>query len=362
MILIQKIKSIPLSTIALMIVWFSVPSAYAEEDRCGTLGAACVCSEPLNTNQYTVGGASKNNWNPSDSTTKQCSHENKNHPITTGKATVGMLKFSNDSVMLSKLPVNNAINYALRALDGEPNYSTWRLGVYKLDASGNFPPVPQTRLAVRFYMYHSPDFSFASDLARESNNSKFFEGSDLNSNLWDDKDGKEDSSSYTLYGWKDSNGTTHAVKSGYDKTILSDNMKGVWFRFELIVTNRDAVSGNGTRLEMYRKDVTNGTPEVKMWDTATDKFTKGIYMGPNARPSGPLQTFQTNNYRQDGKNGIPLKGYRAISHYMVAGWNTDQGQRIGSALEVEGISGQYGVAGSPPSNWAINDYSIFLEP
>ena len=363
-VLIQKVKSaairVPLSSIVVLMAWFSVSSAYAEEDRCSKLGAACICSEPLNTNKYVA--TSSNTWNPSDSVTKQCSHNALNSPISTGRPSIDLLKFSNESSILSKLPIGHKVNYILRALDGEPNYTPWKVGVLNLDSSGRFGSVPKKRLAVRFYMYHSSDFSFANAYDGESNNTKFFEGSDFNSGFWDSKGGKSSAFTYILYGWTSTSGVTYKTKSSYQEPMTSDEMKGVWLRFELIVTNRDgAITGQGTRLEMFMKDVTNGTPEVKVWDTALDLFTKGVYMGIDAKPSGLMESFYTNNWRQDAKNGIPMKGFRAISHYMLAAWDTDEGQRIGSALEVEGISGEFGALGSPPGNWVINNYSILLE-
>lgn len=56
-----------------------------------------------------------------------------------------------------------------------------------------------------------------------------------------------------------------------------------------------------------------------------------------------------------------MKGFRGLSHYMLAAWDTNLGQRIGSSLEVEGVSGQFGVSGTPPVDWNITEYNIILE-
>jgi hypothetical protein len=38
-----------------------------------------------------------------------------------------------------------------------------------------------------------------------------------------------------------------------------------------------------------------------------------------------------NNYRETG-----CTGWLGFSHYLAAGWDTDEGQRIGAAVEIEG--------------------------
>ena len=43
-----------------------------------------------------------------------------------------------------------------------------------------------------------------------------------------------------------------------------------------------------------------------------------------------------NNYRETG-----CTGWLGFSSYVLAGWDTDEGQRIGAAVEVEG-------GGAPP--------------
>jgi len=314
--------------------FFLMGSVSAEEMRCGELGAACICSEPFNTNQYTAPNSLI--WNPSDSVTKQCSRNAFGTPINTSKEVGLLAKFGNDPTVLNALPSGHNVQYTLQMLEGEPNYQTVRVGADNLDNTEWYGNVPNKRVAVRFYMYHSPDFSFANDLLGESNNTKFFELSGVNSGFWDDKDGKNNFMSYTLYSWTDSNGVSYSTKSSYQNVLLSDSLKGIWMRYEIVVINRDGVSGNGTIMRMYAQDVTNDTPEIKLWDTATDAFTSGVFMGANARPSVPIEDFHTNNYRQDAKNGIPMKGFRAISHFMVAAWDTDTGQRIGAANEIEG--------------------------
>ena len=58
----------------------------------------------------------------------------------------------------------------------------------------------------------------------------------------------------------------------------------------------------------------------------------------------------SNNYRQTDVNSC--KGFKALSHYLAASWDVDQGQRIGAATEIEGGGGGPTVP-APPTNLRV---------
>ncbi len=119
-------------------------------------------------------------------------------------------------------------------------------------------------------------------------------------------------------------------------TQPSSFYKGKWIRVEGVVTNRaGGPSPNGFTFKLYVQNVTDGTPEIKIVDTTIVDASVGPNNGwlgaDDLTPPSLVMDFFVNNYREG-----QCSGYRAVSHYMVAGWNTDEGQRIGPAEEIEG--------------------------
>jgi hypothetical protein len=83
-------------------------SAQADEQRCGQLGEACVCNEPLNTNTHGGGtNWSSGNFNPSDSSAaKSCGHNGIDGVTNGSMVPVGSVPFS--------LPAGNRLQYVFR--------------------------------------------------------------------------------------------------------------------------------------------------------------------------------------------------------------------------------------------------------
>jgi len=107
-----------------------------------------------------------------------------------------------------------------------------------------------------------------------------------------------------------------------------------------VVTNRaGGPSPNGFRAEIYLKNVTDNLPEQKVLDTR-GTFSAGLQSWggwTDLTPSSQQNSLEFAAYRQG-----TCAGYYGFSHVMAAGWDTDAGQRIGPAYEIEGG------AGSPP--------------
>ncbi len=100
--------------------------------------------------------------------------------------------------------------------------------------------------------------------------------------------------------------------------------QGKWLRVEGVVTNRlGGASPNVFTFKLYIKNITDGTPEIKVVDTALANSSTGLQTdwlgGDDVTPTSIVGNFFSNNYRE-GR----CKGFRAVSHYMAAGWDTDQ--------------------------------------
>jgi hypothetical protein len=283
----------------------------AAEQHCGELGTACICSEPFNTASY-VGGPDF--WNPADSTSKECSVE----PAVIGGAVVrtsATIVGSNDATALSRLPSGNSV---ARFLTANNNHE----GTF---SAGNGVPVSSSfaRLAARWYVYHSPNFAFKTDVGSPCQNTKFMEF---------DADSRIDyTAGFHTYNYLQFSPAVDCCVTGPGPNAGVDpsEMQGKWWRMEAVLTNR---SGPGYRMVMYGKNVTDNRPEMVILDTAMNGSVT------NLRPPKLMSAMVTNNHRFS-PSGSGCAGFRGLSHYMMAGWTSDASQRIGPASEIEGGGG-----------------------
>lgn len=104
-------------------------------------------------------------------------------------------------------------------------------------------------------------------------------------------------------------------------------MNGKWFRWEAVIGPR---AGSGFRYRLYGKNITDGLPEELYMDTD--------FPGSPVAASIPPSTFKTTTTNFNRFNGAgTCPGFRAVSHYMLAGFPTiSDSNRIGAAVEVEG--------------------------
>jgi len=277
-----------------------VLAAQAEEQRCAELGANCICSEPLNTTTFTGGPPS---WNPADSTTKQCSAEG----VAGGAIARNTrdLAGSSDATALAALPAGHSVSHFLRAGDGHS-------GIFFVGNGGGVSS-SFVRLAARWYIWYTPVFDFKAEGSCE--NSKIAE---LNNNARID---------YTVgfhtYNYLEFSPSIDCCVSGPgpSHSLPSSQLKGKWWRYEVVMTNR---SGPNFGLQMYGKNVTDDGPELTIIDLSVDKRVS------NLTPPSLMSAILVNNYRQG-----TCRGWLGISHYMTAGWTTNAGQRIGPAAEIE---------------------------
>lgn len=311
-------------------------ASYAAEQRCNELGANCVCSEPLNTNSYVY---SAPGYNPSDSTTNQCQMDGIPGAVVTRNS--NDLFGSNDTAVRSLLPAAHQVNYFLRGPDGHT-------GVYWVGTKLGSAFVK--RAAIRMYLFYSSNFEFAYTSLCE--NHKFFETDHMITTMSGTDAAGSGGGNHQAYGW--TQGWNHAVDccfsgpngtSNYGPTPLS-SYRGKWFRIEMVLTNRAGGSSpNGFRAEIYMKNVTDNTPEQKVIDTAGTSFSgNGWGAWTDLTPPSRQDALEFAAYRQG-----TCAGYYGLSHVMAAGWDTDAGQRIGAAYEIEGG----GSAPAPPTNLLV---------
>ena len=269
---------------------FSASRSYAAEQRCDELGTNCVCSEPFNTATIVRNG---DFYNPGDSTSKECKSE---PGAPTGGAIArpaADIQSSNDSTALSALASGHSITRFLRASDGHA-------GIY---FAGNGAPVSSgfVRLAARWYLYHTPNFQFKD------------EGSCQNSKIMEfDNDARIDyTGGFHTYNYLRFKPAIDCCVSGpgANSGVASSQMKGKWWRFEAILTNR---SGPGFNVLLYGKNVTDNGPELEIINLSRNTSVA------NLTPPSLMSAMTTNNYRQGTCNG-----WLGISHYVMAGWTTN---------------------------------------
>jgi hypothetical protein len=302
--------------IGLGIFWIANAVA-ANELRCTELGSNCIASEPLNTNTFVENTSSY--FNPADTTTKQMTLIGGGFPGACVEEAGFAKGHQSDTSgeMFNALPNRSpSIQFLLRTANGGGGF----LG-HELPASA-----PTARVAFRWYMYFSPTFQFNGGGCL--NSGKMFElGETATPLVW------TSNGTHTMYGW---NGWTPTldccvVGPGGSFPYNPTTMNGKWWRFEVVV--RNTLTTGGTIIQTFRKNVTDNLPEQKILDTsiATKQPVGDQWSGGMLTPRTKMTRFAVTTWR-DGTCG----GYHGVTHMLAAAWDTDAGQRIGPATEIEG--------------------------
>lgn len=314
-----------IALVALGIFWGASNEVGAAEQRCDALGANCTCSEPLNTNSFAFVPSAW--WNPGDTMTKECVTEAAG-AIQDGSGFQYTAVTSGEDI--THLPPGHTNTFVLR------DTSTAMGGFI----GSKFPSsAPTQRRAIRFYRYYSTDYTFAGESGCLNSNKiaqfgrAFYEGPMFTvvGGVWTIYDIN------TAFGWNVSIDCCVGPGPGnYDNGPATSAMKGKWWRFE-IITHNAAPGGTGTYFEEYIKNITDNGPELHVLDTSqTATYPVGANwstaQATNLHISGGnLDTMLVNSFR-----GVGCSGFASTSHFLAAAWNTDAGQRIGAALEIEG--------------------------
>jgi hypothetical protein len=101
-------------------------------------------------------------------------------------------------------------------------------------------------------------------------------------------------------------------------------------------------SGPNFDLKMYGKNITDNGPELTIIDLQANSQTRSL------TPPGLMSAILSNNHRYSGSGSC--RGWLGISHYMMAGWTTNAGQRIGAAAEIESPGSIL-----PPTNLRVSE-------
>lgn len=324
-------KKIAATVLALCAALFTI-EADAAEARCDELGANCICSEPLNTNSMGRSGAY---YNPGDSTTKECRGELGTAQSFYYNGTMTAVGAGSES--FDALPAGRTISYVWRAPDG--NIGT--IGPWHF-FSGSTPPF--RNIAVRFYAYLSPTWSWNNEFADCGRGKFWYWGSATNPNMmWQQSVG-------TGQAWGIANFL--ATSSGADccntgpyavptPSFTGASFKGRWTRLEIVFENANT---NGIIFRLYKQTLGVDGQNVLVIDSSRDSRFANITM-----VGGALAAVKATLYGERS-----CSGYGAFSHFMVAGWDGQYaGQLIGAASEIESVAAD-STAPNPPTNIQVN--------
>jgi hypothetical protein len=231
---------------------------------------------------------------------------------------------SPNAAALSRLPAGHRVT---RFLSGPQNHrGIWFTGHQMPDAV-----TFAKRIAFRYYIYHSPDYSFG-------NPTDGFYG--CNAKLHQFSAGLLTDFTFGYlhnYNFTTWNPPQNCCLSGPGpdnaNTSIPDWLNR-WWRIEVVMVNRNAANtGQHWRQQIYLKNVTDGLPEKLVIDTDA----AGTELNPvNPRIPPEVMTKLLINLYRGENTANQCFGFKGISHYMVAGWDTDAGQRIGASSEIEG--------------------------
>ncbi len=307
----------------------------ANEARCTELGTNCIGSEPLNTATYTD-PVDNHNWNPSDTNSpdKELNLEGGTGDVINTSGTVSTLTGVTTGEMFTAMPATKSASIVYLA-KGPVGGSAGFIGHSFSGAS------PTARRAYRWYEYYSTDFQLENGAC--TNHSKivqFGRQPSLSAII-------SGNGSYLIYGWigwmtdpldccvRGPGANTAA----YEGTYTQANIRGKWFRFELIITNV-LTTGSTSVIQLYMRNITDGTDEVLLIDTSTPT-TQAVgtdWTSTFATTLKPVATALDQMWIDSFVNGT-CAGFHGFTHLLAAAWSTDAGQRIGAATEIEGSGG-----------------------
>jgi len=319
-----------------LVVLFLMSPVGASEYRCDELGANCLCSEPMNTATYTQSG---NYFNPADSTTKQCTVTSAGAGYTIERPAADIVGASSAThpAAFAALPSGATITRFMKAAD---NHS----GIFFVGSWGHTSYYK--RYAVRWYKYFSTNYSMGIKGTSCVGDKLIY--------TWQNQGGNykgiiNGSDAWNYYGFTGGQYTDNGVPYYKDCCHTGPitggwrpngaSWLGKWMRFETIYTNRGVGMGP-FNVQAYYTDVTtnpNGS-RTKYVDLREACPTCGYYDGgwspvPYLIPTESYGAVIA-NYREFGYSPGCL-GYSGTSHVMYAGWDTDAGQFIGAATEME---------------------------
>ena len=331
-------------------LWGATPSQAAMEARCTELGANCVCSAPLQgalSSRFYSGTAYlyyfAGETDP-DATTKPCHGHDNDFAATYFGITANSsferiyggddITSTSDSTILNLLPAGHTISHVIRASEGY--VASIFLGYEDLRAVPI--SVGPARLAYRWYQYYSPNWAFTYDNGGACTNGKIGQIGNVMTATYQFAGTPAFYSMNNLFT-EGQNWNCCSSGPSNDLGPTGAEYRGKWWRYEMVV------SGLGTtgqaRAQVFVKNITDNLAERTILDTNSltssgpqpwaghpTPFTWPQDQTPSRRP---LNEFTHEPYRAG-----TCPGFGAWTHYMLAAWTTDSGQRILGATEVEG--------------------------
>ena len=321
----------------------------APEKRCGELGGNCVCSEPLSADQNIA--FAESHHDPNDSDVKECG---------------GALK--NGKSIYTKYPRASFVPVSVARGTGMPTGSTVKRvlayethSVVNVSGSLNAHKPSTRRQCFRTYQRFSKDYSSTAvalsncqpgrpnyedhngdghpDCCERNKMLRILSEKPVdNFGLQVEDDGFK---WLTLWLVRDpatgkSKIATKLDRHGSEKFKM-DDCKNHWCRFEVCITG-DLSTGTNVDVEMKITQVGG---------TKAQHFTNPKGPASGIRAQGLSKIWMPDMFRQQNQNarkdslypgypGTRCTGTRFVSHSMQAQWDTDNGQWIGPAYEIEG--------------------------
>jgi len=382
--------------------------ALAAEQRCTELGANCVCSEPLNTNVLGGGPVFINPGDTTSQECTVEYGQATGYAVLNTQGSAQPITATNDSVILGRLPNRKpVVQWVWRQPElgiGEfsVGHEQYFVPCQTLANGGGGHPCTRTdfaalipgtvggsyistaRWAERFYVYISDNYQFPTQGGCTNGKRVLADNLDVihgggsiitSYNFdWQFQDVSAGGSGlctalglaqscgfFKMDGPGGTNYEPDCCNSGGPVTSPSDispndfvSWNGRWWFFETIIENR---LGPGFRMTVYGRDVTNNGPEKKFVDT-NGAYGDPASSNPLAHGGGtykpgtaqftpneitPIAGFLLGGKAYGYRAGV-CTGFHAYTHYMQAQWDTNAGQRVGPAHEVEG-----GMGGPPPA-------------
>ena len=367
----------------------------AVEAWCTSNSANCVCADNFQSTSYSMVGTTYTHgavWQGAQTTEKPCFYERQGSfqtrycpggdvfantvrivPVSGGSPT------SAETAAINALPPGHSVQRFLRPTGDffsnthGDQCSTYGTGHDRIDLSGGIK-----RLAIRWYVYYSPDYITKSENAA-CGNSKFGEvcnGTEFANpcmvNQWHDSGTNVYNFVTSQWDWPTSGGLGSQAYDGFltgrappGTAPFTNLVRGKWLRFEIIV-RRPAPAEYltaGFDYELWITDVTLGTApymEVQLsagcpdcvnidrdgngggspYGNVADEFYQPFVWTTSVRPTDTSVTINSlafQSYRDT--NPVPsgeCTGWWGWMYLAVAKWTTDAGQMIGAASEVEG--------------------------
>lgn len=305
--------------------------AAGNEARCDALGTNCVCSNPLNspTSGYSNTGTGASFWWKETAVTTKACHV---QTSTDGFIETNSFYYTGDSsgAAINALPAGHSNTYVLHSNNGMFGFT-----------GTIFPATPTQRVALRAYRYESSDYVHTGGVC--TNSDKVFQlGSPGPISTY--------SGGPALYSWNSGAAWTSDTAGQPadccwygpgDVAFQGEGTSmypGKWFYWEMVV--RNTTTTGQTIIEIYRRNVTDNTSRQKIIDTSVattqsvgDQWTSTI--AASLSPPSRVDEIWFDFFRHTAV----CAGTGDLAYLMAAAWDTDAGQMIGAASEIEGAGG-----------------------